>query len=364
MCIYNTIMLTNYNGRRQKPGYNIYDLARLSGQAYRAYGQYNRVQKAVKPSAQRNVVSATTQSAKPLASKSFNKKKPKKKPTSKAKADIASNKRAIHNLKQVGDASTGLLTYRSVSASSIVCLTNKQASADIGLFDRTVCEGVLGYLKFFNPSAPTVLLTADAALGTFQRNILFKSVSSKMTARNNYITDCEVKIYRCQAKDDTDMTPRGAWSAGYTDGSNYATINDLPQYPSDYNLFNDLYQSKLLSTTVLSPGQSVSANWSTTSFEYDPSTTDSHNLNYQKEYSGGGFLVVIKGGPSHDAATGVVGLSPCGVDIITHDTYKVQYNAGTNIKYVVGVSTGLNAMTNGGVQSHEPVADNLIYSVA
>ncbi len=176
-------------------------------------------------------------------------------------------------------------------------------------------------------------------------------------------SDCNLKVYLCKAKDDTSITPSSAWSSGLADSGNVSAITQLNQFPSDTDLFNDLWSSKVAGNFTLSPGQTASVSHTVKNVEYDPSLVDTHNLTYQKEYKAFTWMFVVSGVLSHDTTLNEQGMAACGVDFSHHVSTVISYDAGTNIKYV-HVVENLDTPTNGFVQSHQPVPDNISYSVA
>ncbi|AXH76770.1 MAG: putative capsid protein [Cressdnaviricota sp.] len=300
-----------------------------------------------------------TAPAQPLRGKPTRKRKKYKRRTKQGKK-MNKIKNAIHTLRQESDASLGTMTARYQGGQQILCAQNRQGVANSNPVTVSTLESVLGNLKWFDPSNPGTLITGSGVAGTYQRNILFKSITQSLLVRNNYQSDCNIRIYWCSCKDDTDQSPEVTWASGGPDGSNLSGTDELLQYPTDYNLFNDLWSSKVVLNTTLSPGQSATVSNTEKDIEYDPSTVDTHNLDFQKEYKSGSFLVVIRGTASHSSTGSSVGFSQAGVDIILKNRFVVKYNAGTNISFLYA-SNNTAAMTSP-VQSHQPTADNIAYS--
>jgi len=277
-------------------------------------------------------------------------------------SSVANNKKAIKQLKRQTDASTGTMTYRQLNTISLKSVEDLQASASQSMLATSSIETALANLKYYNPAVPGTLTTADASTGTYQRNILVDSATLSMNFQNNYQSNCHLTVYLCKVKDDTDSSPNTAWTNGIADGGNAVSVSSLNQYPSDYNLVKDLYSLKRLKKVVLKPGQSVVCSHTEKDINYDPSTVDSHNLVYQKEYKSFHFLYVIQGGVAHDSSLDEQGYMPSGVDIEVKRQYKVIYNAGTNIDFI-HLSTTVDAFTNTPLESHQPIPDNITYSV-
>lgn len=305
-----------------------------------------------------------TAPAQPLKAKAS---KPRKKTARRqppVKRAITRVTKAIKGLKQDVNSALGTVTYRNVKSGSSLAVANKRDTkefADVNI--TTTLESITGVLEFFDPSNPATLITASQSAGTYQRNVMFKSISSKIHLRNNYQTDARLKVYLCHCKDDTDKSPLTAWDAAVPDASDMTDSTDLLIYPSDCNLFNDLWRSKLVINTTLSPGQSITASNTEKDVEIDAAVIDSHNLLYQKEYKSFVWLILTEGTICHDTVASEQGLGPAGVDYEVRNTYKMSYNAGINLTKVIA-SNQLDNFSNSAVQSHQPVADNQAFSVA
>jgi hypothetical protein len=225
---------------------------------------------------------------------------------------VARNAKSIKKLQAHDRQSLGDMTYRDLNAVSLTSLVNQQNVYNVYPNATATLETVLGQCKFYNPSVPGTLTTASLATGTYQRNTRFENIHNKCNIRNNYQSTCEVRVYLCTTKDDTSVTPAGAWQNGLPDGSNLSTLQDLGGYPTDYELATDLWKMKLAKRCVLAPGQSTTVSHSTGSFEYSSSTVDDHALSYQKEYKCFSWMIVINGVVGHDTALSEFANLPAG----------------------------------------------------
>ena len=277
--------------------------------------------------------------------------------------EVARLKSSVKQLRFSDQASNGTMTWRLWTAHGLLASENLQGVQSFDGFSIANMETALANLKYFDPANPGTLVTADFTTGTYQRQTHFKSMSTTLELRNNFISDCNIVVYLCKPKDDTDIQPHTAWSNGATDGANVDTTS-VATYPSDFTQFKDIWTTKRVINATLSPGQSVSCSHTENDIMFDPSVIDSHNLGYQKEYKNFVFMVVIRGTPSHSSASSATrGLSAAGVDIIRKRTAVVNYDAGIGIEYVHADTSGLNTLTSA-VQSHQPVPDNVSYSVS
>lgn len=312
----------------------------------------------------KNAMSKNSAPAQPLHGRKTGTKRPKRK----AKLNRKTMDRVVKQvkeLKQSESAALGTQTTRNLYSARITSSANEQeVSLVSNPLSKTVIESVLSTMKFFNPATPGTLTTASGVAGTYQRNILLKSITSKLLLRNNYKSDVDVKVYLCKCKDDTNISSLQTWINSVPDGSNLTSVQALGQYPTDYNQVKDLYSLSVLCKQSLSPGQSMTCSHSEKDIEYDSSTVDSHNLEYQKEYKCFQFMVVISGTMGHDTSADQQTLMEAGVDVQVSDTYIVKYNAGVNISYSVITNSMNSAFTNQGVQSHQPIPSNIGFSGA
>lgn len=282
----------------------------------------------------------------------------------KNKKDMYSCKSAIRSLQQSERASLGTLTYRNLKSGSSLAVANSNDTKEVAdILQAATLESITSQCKYFDPSNPGTLITGSQALGTYQRNTLFKSITSKLMCRNNYQTDARLRVYLCHCKDDTDKSPLTCWTEAVPDGSDLTTPNELTQYPSDYNLVTDLWRLKLVVNTTLAPGQSISVSNTEKDIEIDSATIDSHALKYQREYKAFCWLIVSGGTLAHDTVVSEQGYAPSGIDYTHQNTYVIKYNAGININYAV-ISNQLDNFTTAPVQSHQPIPDNIGFSVA
>lgn len=280
----------------------------------------------------------------------------------KKRSKVSKNTRSIKKLQQHDRQSLGDMTYRELSSNRLLSVANEQ-NALVNNTGTANLETVLAQCKFFNPAVPGTLTTGSLATGTFQRNVRFESIRHSIICVNNYQTSCDVKIYECHVKDDTNTTVLGAWSAGLVSGTNLTATTDLGQYPSDYDVVNDLWRLKLVKSCRLKPGMSCGTATSTPAFEYASNTVDSHALNYQKEYKAMAYLVVITGALAHDTAVDQQTHADCGVDIKIQKIYKVKYDAGINVRFTHVDNQMDTGFTNLGVMSQKPISDNQAYSM-
>lgn len=293
-------------------------------------------------------------------------KRHKKCPKSKMGKKVCKIENQMRDLKFSENASLGTMIYRRASKSALTCGVGAQG---VGIYtgnSKTHIETSLALLKYYNPATPGTLTTADFSTGSYQRQVLIKQNSSSLLLRNNYQQDAHVKVYLCVNKGSTSTSPLTAWAAGIADQTSNGPAGDYTdqyQYLTDYQVVKDLYQVKKVLDTNLSPGQSAKVSHSVQDFEFDPSYVDVQTNDFQKVFKSWHFIVVLEGTLAHDTTLTQYETSQAGLDILYQRKYVISYDAGVNIKFIYLDNTQ-QSFTNGGVQSHQPVSDNIGYSVA
>lgn len=265
--------------------------------------------------------------------------------------------RQITRLKKSEDASLGTMIYRAEGRFTISSAVNAQGVSTKSHSTVTGLEQILANLKFYDPSNPATLITADFTTGTYQKEVLFERLTSTLQLRNNYKNDCRVRVYLGVPKVDTSTSIDSAWSSGATDQGGVANTV-INTYPTDYQLVGRLWKLKLKANKVLKAGQSLTLSHSNKEFRLDPSFLDSHALTYQKSLGNAQWLIVVSGTLGHDSAVAdQVGYTASKVDGTLRTSTKIQYDAGVNIKYSV-ISNTFDTFTNGAVQSQKPEVVN------
>lgn len=289
-----------------------------------------------------------------------------KRPTvmsSKRKTTVKSLDKRLKDVQCLLNASCGELVYRNRSTGSLTCSARVQNGLNLATFHQSYYEGVLQQLRYYDPTTPSTLVTADGATGSFSKDFCFTSNYAKLTLRNNYQVPVEISIYNCQCKTDTSIDPFTAWSNGLADTCNVSYSNDLT-YPTDSDQIVSLWNILKTTKKQLEPGESLVITHSVDKFDYDPAVADSQIETYRKEHKGFAFMIAITGVLGHDTSAAERTRLPAGVDYELDRVSKVKYDAGANIKYIYCVDNSASSFTNGGVVSLKPISDNLAYSVS
>lgn len=271
-------------------------------------------------------------------------------------------KKQVTELKKQVNASNGTLIYRARQTFRALAAVNQQTHIMTENIAMANLEVVLAELRFFNPAVPGTLTQGSGASGTYTREYMFKSIATNVTIRNNYQVPAKVTYYIVAPKEDTSIAPLTSFTNGLTDVGAPSSSSQLVHL-TDSDEFNDLYRIVSSKSKVLLPGMQMHALHSVKDILYSPATYDSHSLSYQKKYGSYMILVRVEGVIAHDSSADQQGLAQAGVDVLADTTYRVIYDAGIDLKYIV-VNDASDSFTNGALVSSMPVADNIPYSVS
>jgi len=294
--------------------------------------------------------------------------KPRKKPASKQKKEVGKLKKKVTHLQQMEDNTSGTMTYRELYSGAILSAINHHKVYVAGAVSTTAYETVLAQCRFFDPSNPGSLLVGSQAAGTYSRKSLIKSVSNKLDFRNNYLTPAHVTVYHCICKADTDNGPNTLWNNGIAkqaEGNLITTNSDIGQYPTDYDGVTDAWKLKVAFKGELQPGESASVVNSVNDVIYSSSTVDGQNMLYERDIKSQCYMIVVRGCLSHAQATpDQVTYQSGGIDYFGTVVFKVQYNAGMNLRYIYVQADNAPSFTTTPVCSNKPLASNQTYSQA
>lgn len=270
-------------------------------------------------------------------------------------------KKRIKNLERKVADQTSTLTFRNIITEPLITTANNASYTTMSINDAAYCESVLAVLRYYDPSNPGVLITADGAVGSYERSFSMTGYFQCLV-KNNYQVPVEVKIYSLKCAADTGNSPTTWMDTCLTDCCN--TTKNSPQvFLSDIPDFGDLWATLGCKSFVLQPGECQMASMNVPRINYDPSEYDNHAFVYQPDMQSRSFLVRVVGGPAHDkVTTSNVGLSPGGVDVIWKRVSQVQYNAGGPKMRYVYVSSNYDAQAAGSLVS-QVVVDNQEYSI-
>lgn len=287
------------------------------------------------------------------------KTKPKR---AKKVSQVAKLAKQVKTLNKRSESDLGVLTFRQRTTGRVIANVNSSSYGDLNILTTTYYESVLAQLRYYDPSAPSTLVNADGATGSFMKDFSFTKNYCKLSVRNNYQVPCRITVYNCNVKEDTSISPYTAYTQGLADVGNPTATSTLV-YLSDSPQFKDLWKIVATKKCVMQPGEEIVITHSAKPFQYDPSLVDSHSLINQSKYGCFGYVIRIEGILAHDTSADEQGHSAAGVDWSLDRTSIVEYSAGADIEYIY-VNDASDSFTNSAVASSKPVADNQAYSVA
>lgn len=268
----------------------------------------------------------------------------------------------VKSLQKQMNTNSGRFTYRIRSTGNVVASVNECNHTGISGWLPTNLEAAISSLPFFNPATPGTLTTADFTSGTYNKDILFRTLTSKLTLRNNYQIPCNIRVYKCVPKSATSITPTTAFTNGLADQGAPASTSPLV-FISDSEQFLDLYKIVRTDKAYLQPGDQYTVSDSDKNVIYDPSFLDSQTATLDnKRYKNFSYVVRVDGCLAHDSSASERGQAQGAVDYQIDRIFHIQYDAGVDLNYI-SVSDSSNTFTNGAVVSNKPVADNQSYSV-
>jgi hypothetical protein len=256
-------------------------------------------------------------------------------------------------LSKIVHQGTGKAILRNRDTGYLNCAVNQNNTASLVGTQGTSIEGVLANLKYYDPSNPSVLLSADGAAGTFQKKFLI-NIYTKLTMYNHRQVPVEVYVRCYVPKEDTNTLPHTRFTQGLVDVGNPAAASTLI-YPSDSPMLTRFYHSTGGFTCWLMPGKKKELSFSK-KINYDPSARDEHSFTYQASEGCHFYFIMIKGPLSQDTlVTTEVGRGEAGVSYELSRKYVTTYDAGADIKTIT-LNDGSSAFTNAATVVNKPEA--------
>lgn len=256
-------------------------------------------------------------------------------------------------------------THKRRDITAVGSNANESVFFSIGSWGISEIEASMAYLRYYDPSVPGTLVTADASTGTYQREIHIESVQERLTIRNNYQIPLIYTVYLCTPKDDTSVLPESWLSNGVTDQVVTGGSATSPLlYPTDISMVTKNWKLKRVRYGLLQPGSEVHAMASFGPFNYDPALADTHTMQFQAKFKGHVWGVRFEGRPGHDTTASEFLITQCAAEVMNDRKVVITYDAGTNLDDLSFDNNSDTAFTNAGVVTNKPVADNQSYSKA
>lgn len=272
---------------------------------------------------------------------------------------VAKLSRKVRLIQSRQDGSMGTFINREHRFSQILIPQTDMSNDTFDVNAVINLEDMISQLRYFNPLAPTDLVTGDFSLGTYSKSVTFEQSYGSLTLRANYLVPVNYTVYLCTMRDDTDFSPISAYTEGIKDiTASGATIVNTLLYPTDVPLCTALYHWKRVKHGLLQPGGQVVCSHSSKRFAYDTSVTDTHDLSFQKQYGAFFFYVRCTGVVSHDSIMSQFGYANARLDVLFERSHKIVYDAGADIKFIRTVTNGGTVFTNQAVITNKAAASN------
>lgn len=251
-------------------------------------------------------------------------------------------KRAVRTLEKKGETlsltnNIATHTHRRRYVGQLISANNAMVQQAYVTNDTDTYELALAELRYYDPSTPGTLITADGASGTYSRDYFFTSVTMSLIATNNFTAPVKIRVYCLRPKQKTNKLPTTAYSEGLADqagfGASPPSVTSPLMHVTDIDLFNKNWAIENSVSRTLTAGQSITLSCHEQKIKYNPAIIDSHAQIFRPDLKNRTFLVRIEGGIlAHGSSpTTTVGRTQSGVDIEVDQKYVIRYDAGVEL---------------------------------
>lgn len=282
-------------------------------------------------------------------------------------------KKRVRRLEIDNSAQMSNLLYKEISTDYIETDPNVATYTSYSITSKSQMAKPMAQLRYYNPSAPSTLITADAADLAETNKVMFRNIYAGITLKNNYRAPVKVTVYCLETKSDTNTGPNAQMDAAIADqvlqqGATTWNKANPNIYPTELTFFKQKWKVLDSCTKVLANGRSMTCRCNIPNFWYSPAYNDVNTNNFTTKYKSRVFYVRTQGVLGHEAA-GVtdgadVGYIGGSLDVSQLIRYNVRYDAGgpsLNLIYVdnpaadtsttanaVGVLNAQNVTNSGG----------------
>lgn len=278
-------------------------------------------------------------------------------------AKVANLSKQVREIARQLEGDIATHTFRQRNTASMRILENVSEHRDFlgeALSRTSALQAAMANFRYWDP-ATQALVVANPSAGTQAQDIRFKSIHKKIGIFNNYQVPCQVTVYATLPKQQTSITPTGAFVLGMADQGN-PTISLSNIYLTDSDQFKESWKIVKSMTRRLLPGGHMSMSHNAKAFDFDPAYFDTHAFDFIPEYTNIVWVVRLEGVLGHDSVvTTEEGNLPAGVDIVFDTKFVMNYDAGQDLNDY-SINDGSSDFTNIGLVSNKPVSDNQSYS--
>lgn len=257
--------------------------------------------------------------------------------------------------------------YRLMSASVIsIAAVNSCVISPVISETISTIETVLGEARFYDEQVPATLVQASLVTGTYARKIHMAKQCVSCTFKNSYDIPVYITVWVHEPKGAHSTSVVQAFQDGCADNASGAlTVTDPQVELRDSRLVGQLWTRKKTVKKLLNPGQQLVVNYCTKGFKYDPAFADIITSSYQQRFHTFSMDCKVEGVLGHNATLSVQGLMIGSVDVLAQRSWKVIYDAGIDLKYVVLPTATLGAINSAtAVTGMANIPNNMVYSLA
>lgn len=212
-------------------------------------------------------------------------------------------------------------------------------------------------LRYYDPSAPGTLVTANAATGTYSRHITIKNIHSTLRIRNNYHVPMRFEMASFTPRGGTNVNCITAVANSKADNFVGGPIgNPTNLFFSDYEQLKKLYKKEKSSgLRTMNPGSTYEMSFNTGKFDFDPSVFADDPESFQSRFKSLQWLVRHFGELAHDSVNlgTEVGYSGSSLDFEILTNVEIEYDAGTSLNDI-SVDSNVSTFTTSAVCANKP----------
>ena len=275
---------------------------------------------------------------------------------SKMSSDVKKLKKSMKKVKKDIKCSRSTHTHRHLSGGTATCAENEQKFGNADSGGLTGFETAMANFRYYNPSAPSTLITGNPSGANYMQEIVVKNIWTKVTFRNNGTTPCTVTVYVSRPKENTSTSVATVISQGLIDQRVASDNPDRESYGmllTDLDMYKSLYVQKATTTRYLNPGQQFAMSTNTGTFCYNPADFNEHGDQYDPNATTF-FTYMIRGCPAHSGSS--VGTCEAVIDAVKETKYEFEYDSGGAVLRDLSYTEALPALGTA-VVANAPIAD-------
>lgn len=269
--------------------------------------------------------------------------------------------RDVALLKRTVSAMRSKWTTKERDAGQLLCTGRDTSYHEVSMLNVTICNQIVDATPYYDSSTNAMTTKNLAAASQFSLKMHFAFVQTSMTAKNNYEIPVICQIYVVIPRSDTGILPMTMVHDGLTDLGVTGTPSQVMTYPSDSHIFRENWKIVRYKKAELKPGDSLYCSYRPKPFVFDPSSVDTHTIEFQKHLGAHVFILRIEGTLGHDDAAGY-GRTAGGVDWENNRKVVLKYDGGLEFERMTVLDTSEALSTTTGVASVMPASEQQAFT--